>query len=82
MEIDYGAQVYLTECFFSGSRSIVDANVPGILLGPNFQGSAKVEGCQFNGITGHTISAQGGTGLFITGCELNASGFSCLTGCG
>lgn len=74
MEIDYGAQVYLTECFFSASTATVDAEAPGLLLGSNFQGSAKVEGCQFNGITGHTISAQGGTGIVITGCEFGGGG--------
>lgn len=76
MEFDYGAQVYLTECFFSGSKSIVNADVPGILFGSNFQGSATVNSCQFNGITGHTISAQGGKGFFITGCEIGGQGKS------
>lgn len=74
MEFDYGAQVYLTECFFSGSKKIVDAAVPGVLIGPNFQGSAKVAGSQFNGITGHTISVQGGAGFFISGCEIGGNG--------
>jgi len=74
MEIDYGAQVYLTECFFSAATSIVNANVPGILIGPKFQGSAKVAGSQFNGVTGHTISVQGGEGFFISGCEIGGNG--------
>lgn len=74
MEIDYGAQVYLTECFFSAATSIVDADVPGVLIGPNFQGSAKVAGSQFNGVTGHTISVQGGEGFFISGCEIGGNG--------
>lgn len=73
MELDYGAQVYLTECFFSGATSIVDADVPGVLFGSNFQGSGKVESSQFNGITGHTISLQGGQGFFITGCEMGGN---------
>jgi hypothetical protein len=74
MEIDYGAQVYLTECFFSGATGIVDSPVPGVLFGPEFQGSGKVESCQFNGIAGHTISIQGGKGFFITGCEIGGNG--------
>jgi hypothetical protein len=73
MEIDYGAQVYLTECFFSGATSIVDNPVPGILFGTDFQGSGKVEGCQFNGIAGHTISVQGGKGFLISGCEIGGN---------
>ena len=74
MEFDYGAQVYLTECFFSGNAADYDVAAPGILFGSNFQGSAKVEGCQFNGIPGHTISVQNGTGFFITGCEFGSNG--------
>jgi len=70
MEIDYGAQVYLTECFFSASTSIVDMPIPGILFGPNYQGSATVVSSQFNSVAGHTISLQGGKGFFITGCEI------------
>jgi hypothetical protein len=74
MEFDYGAQVYLTECFFSASKSIVDADVPGLVFGPNFQGSGKVEGSQFLGATGNTISLQGGKGFFITDCEIGGNG--------
>jgi hypothetical protein len=70
MEIDYGAQVYLTECFFSASTSIVDQPIPGILFGPEFQGSATVVSSQFNSVAGHTISLQGGKGFFISGCEI------------
>lgn len=73
MEIDYGAQVYLTECFFSGQTSIVDLPVPGVLFGPHFQGSGTVVNTQFNGIAGHTISLQGGKGFFISGCEIGGN---------
>lgn len=73
MEIDYGAQVYLTECFFSGQTGIVDLPVPGVLFGPKFQGSGTVVSSQFNGIAGHTISVQGGKGFFITGCEIGGN---------
>jgi hypothetical protein len=70
MEFDSGAQVYLTECFFSASTGIVDQPIPGILFGPNYQGSATVVSSQFNSVAGHTISLQGGKGFFITGCEI------------
>ena len=69
MEFDAGAQVYLTECFFSNGMSFVAATVPGLVFGPGFQGSALVEGCQFNGMQGHAISIQGGTGFIVKGCE-------------
>lgn len=70
MEIDYGAQVYLTECFFSASTGIVDEPIPAILFGPEYQGSATVVSSQFNSVAGHTISLQGGKGFFISGCEI------------
>lgn len=70
MEIDYGAQVYLTECFFSASTKYVDLPIPAVLFGPKFQGSATVASSQFNSVAGHTISLQGGKGFFISGCEI------------
>jgi hypothetical protein len=73
MEFDAGAQVYLTECFFSNARSFVAAGVPGLVFGPGFQGSALVEGCQFNGMLGHAISVQAGTGFIVKGCEFGGN---------
>jgi hypothetical protein len=73
MEFDAGAQVYLTECFFSNARSLVAASVPGLVFGPKFQGSALVQGCQFNGMQGHAISVQGGTGFIVKGCEFGGN---------
>lgn len=73
MEFDYGSEVYLTECFFSAAKFVVDAPVPGVLFGPNFKGSAKLAGCQFDGTQGHTISVQGGAGYLITGCEIGST---------
>jgi len=73
MEFADATQVYLTECFFSGDVASYPNDAPGILFGAGFQGSAKVEGCQFNGIPGHSISVQEGTGFFITGCEFGTN---------
>jgi Pectate lyase superfamily protein len=73
MEFDAGAQVYLTECFFSNARSLIGASVPGLVFGPRFQGSALVEGCQFNGMQGHAISLQAGTGFIVKGCEFGGN---------
>ena len=73
MEFDAGAQVYLTECFFSNAKSLVGAAVPGLVFGPSFQGSALVNGCQFNGMQGHAVSIQGGTGFIVKGCEFGGN---------
>lgn len=73
MEIDYGAQVYLTECFFSAGTSIVDQPIPGLVFGPKYQGSGTVVNSQFLGAQGHTIWLQGGQGFYITGCEIGGN---------
>jgi hypothetical protein len=74
MQFDVGAQVYLTECFFSAGTSIVDQPVPGLVFGPEFQGSGTVVNNQFLGAQGHTIWLQGGKGFYITGCEIGGNG--------
>jgi hypothetical protein len=74
MQFDVGAQVYLTECFFSASTSIVDQPIPGLVFGPSFQGSGTVVSSQFLGAQGHTIWLQGGQGFYITGCEIGGNG--------
>jgi len=74
MEFDYGAQVYLDACVFSGSA--VSANVPGVVFGANFQGSGFIRGCIFSGQPGHSIAINGGTGFIIQGCEFgDGSGY-------
>jgi hypothetical protein len=74
MQFDVGAQVYLTECFFSAQTGIVDQPIPSVIFGPKFQGSGTVVSSQFNGAQGHTIWLQGGQGFFITGCEIGGNG--------
>jgi hypothetical protein len=74
MQFDVGAQVYLTECFFSAATSIVNQPVPGLVFGPKFQGSGTVVSSQFLGGQGHTIWLQGGKGFYITGCEIGGNG--------
>jgi hypothetical protein len=73
MEFDYGAQVYLSQCLFSSACSIVGAEVPGLVFGPAFQGSALVDSCAWNGHQGHSVSIQGGAGYKFTGCEFGGN---------
>jgi hypothetical protein len=67
MEFDYGAQVLLEQCVFSGAA--VTANVPGLVFGSSFQGSGAVRGCVFNGQPGHSLQIQAGEGFTISDCE-------------
>jgi len=74
MEFDDGAQVYLNQCLFSAALSILNGNIPGLVFGSDFQGSAIVNGCVFNGQQGHTVQIGGGTGFLFTGCEFGGGG--------
>lgn len=73
MEFDYGAQVYLSQCLFSGACSIVAAEVPGLVFGPEFGGSALIDSCAWNGQQGHAVWIQGGTGYKFQGCEFGGN---------
>jgi hypothetical protein len=74
MEFGYGAQVYLDQCIFSAAMSILKGNVPGLVFGPGFQGSAVVNSSVFNGQQGHTVQIGGGAGFIFTGCEFGGNG--------
>lgn len=72
MEFDYGAQVYLDHCVFSGGA--VAANIPGLVFGSSFQGSAFVRGSVFSDNTGHSVQLLAGTGFIFQGCEFGGNG--------
>jgi Pectate lyase superfamily protein len=74
MQFDYGAQVYLDQCFFSGAVAAVHAAVPGLVFGPGFEGSAIVRGSCFNGQQGHTVELSHGTGFIFEACEFGGNG--------
>jgi len=72
IEIAYGSQVYLTNCYWSGAQ--VAAAVPGILFGSTFSGSAYLSQCQFSEVRGHSIQALGGVGFDFSHCYFVGAG--------
>jgi hypothetical protein len=72
IEIAYGSQIYLTNCYWSGAQ--VSAAVPGILFDSTFSGSAYLSQCQFSEVRGHSIQALGGTGFDFSHCYFVGAG--------
>lgn len=82
MECDFGAQITLDQCVFSGN-TVTSIPVPGIVFGANWQGSSAINHCVFNGMSGHSIALNNGSGFTIANCEIGGQGtYKSLGGAG
>lgn len=71
-QMDYGLHATLTGCLWSGSAP--DVAVPGLLIGANYTGDVTLTGCEFIGMSGHSVQINGGTGYTFDGCNFGGSG--------